>query len=115
MNSLSVCLVLVLFVVATSARQSFLCSMDDKALQQQLDCHRQFARVEMRRQLDRVNAELKCKDDLCSIRYLCRFANTEEALRQVFSWYQLSQFHQLVNRCIHGVQAARPGFGRWRG
>ncbi|CAN7947062.1 unnamed protein product [Ixodes hexagonus] len=76
MNSLTVCFVLALFVAVTSARQSFLCSLEDNALQEQLDCHRQYARAQLRREFDRVNAELKCNDDLCTIRYLCRFANT---------------------------------------
>ncbi|XP_064478128.1 antimicrobial peptide microplusin-like [Ornithodoros turicata] len=91
--------VLAAVVLVASAHHLELCEKDDQELKDQLKCVRDHATAEFNSKFDRVNRQLRCDSDFCTIRKLCAEHDFETALKRFFTESENQELHELASDC----------------
>ncbi|XP_064478121.1 antimicrobial peptide microplusin-like [Ornithodoros turicata] len=91
--------VLAAVVLLASAHHLELCKKSDQELKDELACIREDASEELETKLDRVNSQLQCDSDLCSVRKLCAAPDFETALKRFFTESEIQELHDLADYC----------------
>ncbi|XP_064458966.1 antimicrobial peptide microplusin-like [Ornithodoros turicata] len=91
-------------LLVASSHHLDLCDKDDQELRDQLQCQRNQATAEFKRKFDRVNRQLQCDSDLCSIRKMCAEPDFLTALKRFFTEGEIEELHELANQCDAAAQ-----------
>ncbi|KAL3173302.1 hypothetical protein MRX96_009105 [Rhipicephalus microplus] len=93
--------------VFTSALQSAICFGSEDQVKEQMACVRDQAGV-FNDRLDLAVNDLGCADDVCAIKKLCTFVNTDHALTALFTRPERILLRSLSLRCSAAAALAAP-------
>ncbi|KAH7983830.1 antimicrobial peptide microplusin [Rhipicephalus sanguineus] len=98
MKLLLVCVLFACSAAFASALQSAICFASEDQIKEQMACMRDQAGL-FNDRLDLAVNDLGCADDVCAIKKLCTFVNTDHALTALFTRPERILFRSLSLRC----------------